>query len=459
VSGVGERHADLAAAAAPIIKKPPPGPRSVELRERLEKVVWSGMVDTMPIVITRKHGSVMEDVDGNIIVDMVTGWGCTNIGATHPYVAGPTVETLLDYGVEISDYIVSPPVVELAEKLVSIAPDPLKRVSFEVSGTEAVESSLRFMREKRDRANIITFIGQYHGESYAAQAVGSQQTGYARHVRELMGGYVHVPYPNPYRCPFHRNEADCDGTCVIDYLREQILRYVVTPDSVAGVMIEPVAGEAGVWIPPDPFWPALMDLCEEHGWLWCDDESEALFGRCGPMFACERWDLHPDLMVLAKALSGGMMPIAATLGSEEVLGQTQLFTGGTFTWPPASATAALKGIEVIEKENMLAGAARLEQLALEHLKPLKDKYELVGDVRVVGAWSCVEFVKDRDTKEWALEEAASVHFGNLKGGVAGIYDHDSHLIRWQPALNMPEDMFIRACDIMDESIAAVAAAR
>ena len=121
VSGVGERHADLSAAAAPIIKTPPPGSRYDELRGRLGKVAWSGMADTMPIVMTRKHGSVLKDVDGNIIVDMVTGWGCTNIGATHPYVAGPTVETLLEYGVEISDYVVSPPVIELAEKLVSIA--------------------------------------------------------------------------------------------------------------------------------------------------------------------------------------------------------------------------------------------------------------------------------------------------------------------------------------------------
>jgi 4-aminobutyrate aminotransferase-like enzyme len=452
---MSERHEDLAGVPAPIVKVPPPGPASKALYARQQRVAWSGALDTMPIAIRRKHGSVLEDVDGNLLVDMVTGWGATNVGATRTEVLDPTVEALRDFGTEISDYITSEPVVTLAEKLVAIAPDPLARVTFEATGTEAVESAMKFMRARSDRPFILTFLGQYHGESYGAQAVGSQASMYSRHMRELSNGYVHVPYPNPYRCPFHRDGSACDGTCVVDYVREFVLPHLVPGDRIAGVMIEPVAGEAGVLIPPDPFWPALVALCREHGWLLCADEAQTLFGRCGPMFAVELWDVHPDLMVLAKALSGGVMPIAATLGSDDVMGETEVFSGGTFAWTPPACVAALEGIELIEREGLLDAGRALGELMAARTAKLVERYEIVGDVRSIGPILGVEFVRDRTTKERGVEEARAVHFACLERGVVDIYDKGMHVVRWQPALNMPPDMLDRACDILEDSIAEV----
>lgn len=457
------RHEDLAQAevdgAVPHLVAPPPGPRSRELHERQARVAWSGALDTMPIAVRRKHGSTIEDVDGNLLIDMLTGWGATNVGATHPDVMAAAIESLRDYGQEIPDYISAPTVVELAEKLARISPDPLARASFEISGTEAVESALKFMRAKTERPFILTFLGQYHGESYGAQAVGSQASGYSRFMRELNNGYVHVPYPHPYRCPFHARPEECDGTCVVDFVREQILPYLVAPDRIAGVMIEPIAGEAGVLIPPDPFWPALMELCEEHGWLWCADEAQTLFGRCGPMFAVELWDLHPDLMVLAKALSGGVLPIAACLGSEAVMGDTEVYAGGTYAWFPPSCAAALAGIEVIERDGLLERGRRLEKIALDRLLPLSERFSIVGDVRVKGVYIAVEFVQNAETKTKGVEEARAVHDASLRHGIVDIYDRGMHVVRWQPALSMPTDMFERACDILEEVIAATADAR
>ncbi|MEX0833335.1 MAG: aspartate aminotransferase family protein [Actinomycetota bacterium] len=452
-----KRHSDLATAPAPVIKVPPPGPRSRELYARQGKVAWSGALETMPIAIKRKHGSVIEDVDGNLLVDMVTGWGSTNIGATHPAVLEPAIESLRDLGIEISDYITSEPVIELAEKLVAIAPDPLSRVSFEISGTEAVEAAMKFMRAKTGRPFILTFLGQYHGESYGAQAVGSQISAYTRGMRELVNGYVHVPYPHAYRCPFHKIAEECDGVCVIDYIRDQILQYQIAPDSIAGVMIEPVAGEAGVWVPPAPFWPALRQLCDEHGWLICVDEAQTLFGRCGPMFAVEELDIRPDLMVLAKALSGGILPIAACLGSEEVMGDSDVYTGGTFPWFPASCVAALKGIEVIESERLLDRVGPLEVQAKRLLEPLAQKYECVGDVRIKGLCIAVEFVADRRSKQRAPEIARDVHFDCLKRGVVDIYDRWTNHIRWQPAMTMPPEMLTRAIDVLESAVRDVSA--
>jgi 4-aminobutyrate aminotransferase len=457
------RHEDLARAEAdgrvPSLVTPLPGPRSRELHRRQSRVAWSGALDTMPIAVRRKHGSTIEDVDGNLLIDMLSGWGATNVGATHSEVLAAAIDALRDYGQEIPDYISAPVVVELAEKLVSIAPDPLARVSFEISGTEAVESAMKFMRARTERPFILTFLGQYHGESYGAQAVGSQASGYSRFMRELNAGYVHVPYPHPYRCPFHRRPGECDGVCVVDYIREQILPYLVTPDRIAGVMIEPIAGEAGVLIPPDPFWPALMELCREHGWLWCADEAQTLFGRCGPMFAVELWDLHPDLMVLAKALSAGALPIAACLGSEEVMGQTDVYAGGTYAWFPPSCVAALEGIEVIEREGLLDRGRELEKIALERLLPLPERSSIVGDVRVKGLYIAIEFVKDRETKTKGVEEARAVHLRCLERGIVDIYDRGMHVVRWQPALTMPADMLVRGCDLLEEAIAETEATR
>lgn len=456
------RHDDLIEAertgAVPRIIQPPPGPASMALHRRQEKVAWSGALDTMPVAVKRKRSSTIEDADGNLLIDMLSGWGATNVGATDPEVLEVAIDALRDYGQEIADYISAPLIVELAEKLVQIAPDPLARVTFEISGTEAVESAMKFMRAKTERPFVLTFLGQYHGESYGAQAVGSQASGYSRFMRELNNGYVHVPYPNPYRCPFHAIEAECDGVCVIDYLREQILPYLVTADRIAGVMIEPIAGEAGVWIPPDPFWPALRALCEEHGWLLCDDEAQTGMGRCGTMFASEIWDLHPDLMVLAKGLSGGVLPIAACLGSAEVMGDSDVYAGGTYAWFPPSCAAALKGIEILERGDALANCRALEAIGRARLEPLAQNHAIVGDVRIKGMYIAVEFVKDRSSKEKAVDEARAVHLGCLRRGLVDIYDRGMNVVRWQPALTMPPDMFERACDILAESIAELDAA-
>jgi 4-aminobutyrate aminotransferase-like enzyme len=445
---------------APHIRTEPPGPRSSELLRRARSRLWGELsYETMPFVLARKWGSVLEDVDGNRYIDMVTGWGSTNVGACHPDVVEPTVEALRAYGVEITDYVCSEPAIALAEKLTQIAPGRLARVVPEISGTESVETAIKFMRARTGRPLILTFLGQYHGETQAALAVGSQEPEGSRYVRESVGGYLHVPYPHPYRCPFHRQPADCDGVCVVDYVREQVLRYLTPADRIAGVLIEPIAGEAGVLIPPHPFWTALVELCREHGWLLCADEVQTGFGRTGRMFGVEHWGVEPDLMCLAKGLSGGVMPIGATLGTEEVMGELHAYAGGTFAWTPPACVAALRGIEVIERDGLLEHAAALEGVAHEVLDPLVERYEHVGDVRIKGLYIAVEFVEDRERKTPAVDLARRVHAACVRRGLANIYDDGMWLVRWQPALTMPEEMLRAAGAIFEEAVAEVCGGR
>jgi len=427
---------------------------SEEIQSRIAALSWAGLdYSSVPFVLDHKSGTTLVDVEGREYIDMITCWGSTPLGANDERVLEPAIAAMRRYGLEISDYVASEPVLALAEKLVAVSPASLTRVEFDISGTESVEMAMRLMRGHDQRPLILTFFGQYHGESSAALALGSQGGGASRYVRELTPGYVHVPYPHPYRCPFHRSAEVCDGQCVIEYIEEFVLGHYTTSDRIAGVLIEPVMGESGVLIPPDPFWPALVDLCRRHEWLLCADEVQSGIGRTGKLFAVEHWGVEPDLMCLAKGLSGGVLPIGATLGSEAVMGASQQYLGGTFAWTPAACVAAQCNLEVIEGDQVLTHVADLERLVVDRMAQWPKTYEYVGDVRVKGLYIAVEFVEDRTSKRRAVELCQRIHLRSLRGGVAGIYSHGMSVLRWLPALTMTEEIMTRALDVLEDAIA------
>jgi 4-aminobutyrate aminotransferase-like enzyme len=232
-----------------------------------------------------------------------------------------------------------------------------------------------------------------------------------------------------------------------------LLFHAVDPGDVAGVIIEPIVGEGGVLTPPDAFWPALRDLCDEHGWLLCVDEVESGFGRTGPMFAIQHWSVRVDLMCLAKAFSSGGMPIGAVLGTEEVMGTfSDTETGSTWSWLPPACAGALAGIEAYEREGVLDNVMRLEEVALEVLGSLPDHFEVVGDVRIKGTYIAVEFVKDKVTKERHPGFQEAVEYGCVQRGLV-VITHGAAL-RVLPSLTMPPDLFRRGMEIILESIEA-----
>lgn len=437
-----------------------PGPRSREiLKKRFGLIQASPSPDeaTIPFALDSKEGWLLRDVDGNSFIDFISGWGSTALGAGHPRVIEAGVEGLRRYSIENSDYVYAWPLNDLAEKLVEITPASLTRVAYEVSGTEAAETATKLMRAATKRPFIISFFGQYHGESYAAQALSAQQSEMSQGMRQMVPGYIHVPYPHPYRCPFDHAGGRCDGTCVIRYIRDYVTFHHVGADEIAGVIIEPILGEGGVLAPPDAFWPALVELCRSNQWILTLDEVETCFGRTGKMFAAEHWGLQPDIMCLAKGLSGGAIPLGAVMMSEAVAEATRdVHTGGTYAGQPAACLAACEAIRVFEEERVLEHVAVLERIAKDKLEPLAERSPIVGEVRVRGLYLAVDFVRDKTSKQRAPELAQRVHAGCLRRGLAGIQDSVAHY-RGLPALNMPEALFERAMDIVVESVDEVAA--
>jgi len=426
----------------PNIVTPPPGPRSKKILARAgERMHHSfGPDQSVPFVVDHKDAWFLHDVDGNSYIDCVTAWGSTPLGSNHLDVATAVARGLERYSLENTDYVFAEPLLDLADRLVEISPASLTHVSYDVSGTEAVESAVKLMRESTGRPYVISFHGQYHGESYVGQSLSAQRSDFSPRMRHLTPGVLHVPFPHPYRCPFAHEQGTCDGTCVVDYIRDHMTFHVVAPDEIAGIVIEPILGEGGVLEPPAPFWPAIRRLCTDNGWLLCLDEVETGIGRTGEMFAADLWNVEPDIMCLAKALSGGGLPVAAVLMSNDVRDRTgDVHTGGTWAGQPAACLGAMASLDVYERDGVLDHVKQLDVIAHRYLDPLTD-LPAVGEVRIRGTYIAIDMVTDPGTRKRAPHLARALHDYAVSHGVVGIQDDVAHY-RILPALNMPLDLF------------------
>ena len=429
-----------------------PGPRSRALLGRLERTMYPGLRHGLaPFVMARKHDHVVEDIDGNVFWDFVSASASVPFGAAPRSITDAAVDAMRRYGLEDTHGIANELVAPLAEALLQVAPAGLTRVDIALNGTEAVETAVRFMRRSTGRPIVIGFMGAYHGEAGTAGAAGAEAAELSSGYRALMPGFVHVPYPNPYRTPFRpRPGGTGDGT--IDYLRDHVLFHEIDPREVAGVLIEPVLGSGGCVAPPDPFWPALADLCGAHGWLLCADEVKTGFGRSGTLFAVERSDVRPDLIALGKAMGGGVLPIGAVLGTEGAMAFDDLSTGSTWSWFPGACAAALETLRWLREEPVLENVRALEAMALEELPEMMMRHPSVGDVRAVGCFWAIEFVRDRETKERDLPMQERVTREALARGIIG--DSSTTSYNLQPSLVTPIDVARRALTIVGEAIGA-----
>jgi 4-aminobutyrate aminotransferase-like enzyme len=443
----------------PVVRTELPGPKSQALFDRLDPV-HIGTLDhrEVPFVEARKVDWMIEDVDGNTFADHCSAWGSTPLGATPEAVQRAVTEAQLRYGMEISNYVASEPVVALAERLVEIAPPGLTRISMGVSGTLVVEAGVKLAREATGRPMILSFYGQYHGEStYLTAGMSTDLSEVPTQHAQYVAGLVFAPYPNRFRAPFHSGPGPFDDQWYLDYLEEWVLVHQVEPTQIAGVLIEPVLGEGGILIPSQGFWDRLTDMCKRWGWKLILDEVQTCMGRCGTMFAAERFGLEPDILLLGKGFAGGGQPIAAVLGTEDVMAGSSLHLGGTFAWTPAAAAGALANIDAILDSGALENAMRLEAIALEEFAPAVERHAQVGEVRAAGAFVGIEFVQDAETLRPAPAFHRDVNLAAVRRGILGITQWGKWIYRLQPAIDMPEDLFRWSCRQIVDAIDEVAA--
>lgn len=459
--GMSSTDQDAAARELPSVVTELPGPRSREWFDRADRHLTGTMGDhgDIPFVEASRRGSLVVDVDGNTFADHISAWGASPFGPTPSRVKSAMDEVWNRHGMEISAWIQSTPVLELGEQLADIAPGRLSRVEYSVTGTLAVEGAVKFMREATGRPLILTFGGQYHGEStYLTAVTSSDLSNVTAGSMQYVAGVVTIPYPNRFRSPFAKGPGPFDETAVLDYLEDYLLVQQVHPHQVAGVMIEPVLGEGGIHGPSQAFWDRLGAICKRWGWLLCVDEVQTCMGRCGEMFAIELWDgIDADLLLLGKAFAAGGQPIAAILGTDEVMAGTELHLGSTYGFVPAAAAAASEGIRIIQEGGVLENVRELERIFFQEMIPLKERVEQVGDVRAFGALAALEFVVDKETIAPAPAFQYAVYQAALERGILGITQQGKWHYRLQPALTMPPEVFRDSCHRIIDAVEEVAA--
>ena len=433
-----------------------PGPRSLALMARRNAAVVRAAYHATPVFVAKAEGAVIEDVDGNRLIDFAGGIGCLNTGHRAPAVVD-AVRRQLDRFLHTSFNVLPyESYIAVCEKLNALAPGKGPKKTLLVNtGAEAVENAIKIARSYTRRPAIICFEDAFHGRTYMAMAATSKTHPYKAGFEPFPGDVYRIPYAYCYRCSYSLTYPSCDVFCARHI--EDTFKRVVAAESVAAVIVEPILGEGGFVTPPAEFYPTLGTICRKHGILLVADEVQTGFARTGAMFACERLGLEPDLVTMAKSLSGGL-PLAAVTGRAEIMdaaGVGQL--GGTFGGNPAACEAALAVLDTIENESLCARANVLGERFRKRAVKWQAQWELVGDVRGVGAMQALELVRSKKTRQPADLETAQVSQYCYEHGLvlitAGSY---SNVIRLLMPLVITDAQMDEALDVLEAALAHVA---
>ena len=412
------------------MKQPHSAPtRSLE--QRAARVISPVLGHYTWLEIERGEGSWLHTTDGRRVLDLTSGIAVTPVGHAHPKVVAAVqaqVGKLSHICAGVAAYEAN---IALAEALVEIAPSGLDMVFFGNSGAEAIEASIKLTRQATGRESIIVFRGGFHGRTVGAASVTTSKALYRKGYGALLPEVHVAPYPYPLDCPITpAHDAETCGQHSLAII-ETMLEHDVPAEQVAAILIEPVLGEGGYVAAPVSFLRGLRELATRIGALLVFDEVQTGFGRTGAWFAAQRSGVTPDVMVLAKALGGGL-PLGAIIAPHALHERWKTSThGSTFGGNPVSCASGLATLEVIRDEGLVARADQVGKIIVEELAPLK-RDPRVREIRTYGAMAAIEFA----------DKAAS------KAAIAGALERDvlliscgSHdqVVRFIPALNIGED--------------------
>jgi len=361
-----------------------------------------------PIPIAKAEGVKLYDHDGNFYYDTISSWWCNVHGHNHPAIKSAVKKQLDSLEHVLFAGFTHEPAVELAEKLVAIAPGDLTRVFYSDNGSTAVESALKMSFQywqntgKKGKTGFLSLDMAYHGDTIGTMSISGVDL-FNEKFKPLLFKAFKAPTPYCYRCPFGKKK----GECALECLRraEEILRGGA--DEISAVVIEPVLmGAAGMIVYPVEYLRGIWDLCRKYNVHFIADEVATGFGRTGKMFACEHAGVEPDFMCLSKGLTSGYLPMGATLTTERIFGAfyddydelKTFYHGHTFTGNPVSCAAAVASIDLFEQENTLDSVSAIRSELEAFLKELSE-LPIVGDTRGIGAVGAMELVKDKKTRE------------------------------------------------------------
>ena len=429
------------------------------IRRRNDFVPWSAQATAqdIPTVVDGK-GSYFWDDTGKRYLDFSSQLANTNLGHQHPKLV-EAVKQQAERLCFIAPHFSNEPRERAAAMLAEIAPGDINTTFFSTSGSEANEFALALARLYTGRSRVLARHRSYHGTSAGTLGVSGDPRRIASH-HNLAGAVRFFP-PYCYRCSFGLTYPACSVQCAKS-VEETILHEGA--DSFAAIIVEPVTGANGPFVPPPEYYGMLREICDKYGILLIADEVITGFGRTGKWFGIEHWGVVPDMMTVSKGLNGGVLPLGAVLmrdGIAEHFDEEFVPVGSTQTGSPLSCAAAIAAIEAYREENVIENAALLGEHLMDRLRELKDRHPTVGDVRGLGLIASIELVADRETREPLVPWNAQTQLlGRIKKMFA---EHGLHiLMKWNwlmvaPPLIVTRDEIDEGVGVIDEVLGEVEA--
>lgn len=422
---------------------------------------WSFQPSVSPKRVVSAKGVRFKDEDGKEFLDFSSCFVSHNIGHQNPSV----VKALCDQAQTLTSFapvFSTKPRALLAKMLADITPGDLSRSFFSTGGTEANEAAVKICHQYTGRRKILSRYRSYHGGTTASMTLSA---GDPRNWSQILGGTECVPVPQPYcyRCMLGQKFPECDLQCV-KYI-DEVIELEGGNDKVAGIIFEPVTGANGIIVPPDDYFPALEKICKKWEILMIADEVMSGFGRTGKWFAVDHWNLVPDILTVAKGITGGYVPLGATIARKDIGDRfkEQFFShGATYAGHALACATAVRVLQVYQEDNLLERAAEMGRYLLERAIELKDKHPCIGDVRGLGLFVGLELVKNRKTREPIIPVAAKITKGTnpklmvakklMELGMIAMAANPSNVIAMAPPLIVSKDEIDEGVSIMHQAL-------
>lgn len=420
-----------------------------------------------PLLMARSDGMYYWDVKGKQYLDGLSGIYVANVGHNNRRVINAVREQLDQMAFAPVMHGSNPVAVQLANRLVDLAPGDLSAVKFASGGSETTEAAIKMARQfhhlqgRSKKYKIISRYESWHGSTTGSLSASGLTSRRSLH-EPLAPGFIHVFPPTCYRCPFGKNYSDCDVTC--GTLIESVIE-MEGPDTVAAIMVEPIGHTGGIIDPPEEYLPLLREICDRHNVLLIFDEIINGMGRTGEMFAADTFGVVPDLLCLGKGLSGGYSPVAALLARKHVAdafwGDSAVnpgfVEGHTFEGNPVACAAGLAVIDEMLERDLCSNAKKMGQRLREHLEALR-KHGIVGDIRGKGLFLGVEWVANPTTKE-QFSPPLGTAIGRRALDLGLLTRFDPHWLAVGPPLTINADQIDEIGQILDQAVGQCLAER
>jgi 4-aminobutyrate aminotransferase len=444
--------ADSAKGKGPLVRTALPGPKAKKVLAEDKKYISPSYTRPYPLVAQRGRGALVEDVDGNWFLDFSAGIAVVATGHCHPQV----VRAIRKQAGELihmsgTDFYY-PGLPALAKRLSEITPGKgPKRVYFGNSGTEAIEAAMKLARIHTGRDKFIAFFNCFHGRTMGALSLTASRPVQRRGFSPLIPGVTHVPYADCYRCAYNLKPQDCGMYCA-RVIEERLFATTVPAQEVAAIFVEPIQGEGGYIVPPREFLVELRRIADEYGILLVFDEVQSGMGRTGKMWAADHSGVIPDILCIGKGIASGL-PLSAIISRAEIMNWPPGSHASTFGGNPVAIAAALATIDLLEQK-YVGQAARIGDFLMQRLKQWPDRHPLVGDVRGKGLMIGIELVKNRVSKQFAVDERNELLSLCFEKGLL-VLGCGASTIRLMPPLVIDREQATIALDILEQCLTEI----